>query len=247
MTTEAPRLEAPRLEAPRLESPRLESQAINTSRARRIVIFAKAPLPGYAKTRLIPALGLDGSAQLARRLLMHTIEQALAANIGPVELCVSPSVHHPIWETLPWETLPRKTPARKTDPLAWSYQGEGDLGQRMGRAVQRVTAQGESVILIGTDCPGLNADTLRAAAHALDHHHASLTPVSDGGYSLLGLNQYTPRLFTDIPWSTEIVAQLTRQRIAELGWTLQEGPMLHDIDEPDDLQHLPSHWLQNMA
>lgn len=214
--------------------PTMASQSTRTpphTRDKRLVIFAKAPLPGYAKTRLIPALGLDGSAQLAHRLLMHTVEQALAANIGPVEVCVSPSVHHPIWNTL---SLPAQ--------LAWSYQGEGDLGQRMARAVHRIVAQEETIILMGTDCPGLTADKLRTAARSLDDHDACLIPVSDGGYSLLGLNQPLPSLFSDMPWSTAAVTQLTRRRILTQGWTLKELATLHDIDEPDDLQYLPAHW-----
>lgn len=205
--------------------------SLSISTRPRVVIFAKAPLPGFAKTRLIPALGLDGSAQLARRLLQHTIEQALAARIGPVELCVSPSVHHPVWKML---SLP--------DTLSWSYQGEGDLGQRMGRVVQRVTQQGEPVILMGTDCPGLTAERLQQAAQALTQHESCLVPVSDGGYSLLGLHQYDASLFEHIPWSTSVVAELTRQRLTALNWHLQELPPLHDIDEPDDLVHLPTSW-----
>ena len=203
----------------------------STSIRPRVVIFAKAPLPGFAKTRLIPALGLDGSAQLARRLLQHTIQQALAARVGPVELCVSPSVHHPVWKIL---SLP--------EILNWSYQGEGDLGQRMGRVVQRVTQQGEPVILMGTDCPGLTAERLQQAAQALEQHEACLVPVSDGGYSLLGLHQYDDSLFEDIPWSTSVVAELTRQRVEALDWSLQELDALHDIDEPGDLIHLPASW-----
>ena len=198
----------------------------------RVVIFAKAPRPGYAKTRLIPALGLDGSAKLASKLLQHAVEQALAADIGPVELCVSPSVHHPIWQQL---DLP--------SGLNWSYQGEGDLGQRMARTVRRVTRNGEAILLLGTDCPGLNAARLRLAAYALYSHDACLVPVFDGGYSLVGLNQPIESIFSEMPWSTDQVAQLTRQRIAASGNTLAELETLYDIDVPADLHHLPDHWL----
>lgn len=140
-------------------------------------------------------------------------------------------MHHPVWKIL---SLP--------EILNWSYQGEGDLGQRMGRVVQRVTQQGEPVILMGTDCPGLTAERLQQAAQALEQHEACLVPVSDGGYSLLGLHQYDDSLFEDIPWSTSVVAELTRQRIAAQDWSLQELGALHDIDEPDDLIHLPASW-----
>ncbi|MBM95142.1 MAG: hypothetical protein CMI09_04755 [Oceanospirillaceae bacterium] len=199
----------------------------------RIVIFAKAPLPGYAKTRLIPQLGLDGSARLACKLLQHAIEQALAANLGQVELCVSPSEHHPVWKQL---DLPSE--------LSWSYQSEGDLGERMARAIKRVTQNGESILLMGTDCPDLDAETLRAASKALASHDACLVPVLDGGYSLVGLHHPLEAIFRDMPWSTEQVGQLTRQRIAAAGKTLAELEILYDIDVPADLNHLPDHWFE---
>ncbi len=199
----------------------------------RIVIFAKAPLPGLAKTRLIPALGREGSAQLAKRLLNHALEQSLAANIGPVELCVSPTALHPIWQDL---ALPAS--------FEWSEQGDGDLGERLNRASQRVTSNGEAILLIGTDCPGLTAEKLRTAAETLHHHDACMVPVSDGGYALLGMRQHLPAVFNDIPWSTDAVARITRQRILEHGFALQQLTALHDIDEPQDLRYLPAGWRQ---
>jgi len=81
----------------------------------RIVLFAKAPLPGLAKTRLIPALGALGAAELARRMLKHAVTQALAAEVGPVELCVTPFHQESTWQSL-------GIPAAVT----WSDQGEGD-------------------------------------------------------------------------------------------------------------------------
>lgn len=203
----------------------MNEQKTNT----RIVIFAKAPITGQAKTRLSPALGMEGAANLARELLRHCVTEALAAQVGPVELCVAPSVHHPIWRDM---TIP--------DAVQWSEQGEGDLGARLARAAQRVTLQGEAVLLIGTDCPDLSAAKLRDAAQVLERHHACMVPVSDGGYALLGLQYYHSSFFSNIPWSTDKVAQLTRQRLFDQGIELQTLPMLHDIDEPSDLQYLPT-------
>lgn len=194
----------------------------------RIVIFAKAPLPGQAKTRLSPALGLEGAANLARKLLSHCVTEALAADVGPVELCVAPTMHHPVWSAL---GIP--------ESVYWSEQGEGDLGERLARAAQRVTAQGQAVLLIGTDCPGLTAAKLREAARLLARHRACMAPVSDGGYVLLGLRQYHEAVFLDMPWSTDQVARLTRERLSEHGVVLHELSMLNDIDEPSDLQYLP--------
>ena len=195
-----------------------------------LVIFAKAPQPGAAKTRLIPALGAEGAADLARRMLVHTLQQALAAGIGPVELCMSPAPGDKAWQGV---TLP--------DGIARTAQDEGDLGQRMARAVARVTAQGP-VLLFGTDCPALTAAHLVEAGRQLARHDAVLLPVADGGYILIGLKTPCPGLFTDMAWSTPAVAAETLRRMAALGLRVWQGPTLHDIDEPADLARLPPHF-----
>lgn len=199
----------------------------------RIIIFAKAPLPGFAKTRLIPALGAQGAADLAKRMLAHTLREALAAKIGTVEICVTPAVVDQAWRSF---YIP--------DAVQWSDQGEGDLGARLARASRRIIEMGESVLLIGTDCPQLDAAHLRRAASSLLHNDATLFPTVDGGFALLGLNRFHPFLFKDIEWSTDAVAFGTLCRLGQLGWTVRSNPMLHDIDEPADLKWLPSEWLE---
>lgn len=201
----------------------------------RLVVFAKAPQAGSAKTRLAPALGAEGAATLARTLLDHTLGQALAAGIGPVELCMSPGPDNAAWQGV---TLPAG--------LTCTDQGEGDLGARMARAVQRVTTElQQPVLLFGTDCPALDATQLRTAAAALHRHDAALIPVADGGYVLIGLQAPCPELFEHMPWSTAGVAAETLRRLAALGLSTWVGPTLHDIDEPADLRHLPPHLQAN--
>ena len=198
----------------------------------RIVIFAKAPQPGSVKTRLIPALGADGAAKLARRLLAHTLSQALAADLGEVELCMSPGPGDCAWQGV---ALP--------NDVLLTRQGEGDLGERMARAVRRSTQHTESapkpVMLIGTDCPALTALLSKQAAQQLAHHDAVLLPAHDGGYVLLGLKSPCPELFEHMAWSTSVVAFETLQRMTALNMRVWQGPTLHDIDDPDDLQHVP--------
>ena len=198
----------------------------------RIVILAKAPVPGLVKTRLIPALGAGRAASLARRMLTHTLQQATAAAVGPVELCVSPAPSDPAWQDWP-----------AVEGIHWTAQSDGDLGDRMANALQSAVAAQEHVLLIGTDCPGLDAVQLRRAAGFLDQSDAVLYPTFDGGYALLGLRQFDPRPFEDMPWSTAVVADRTIERIRELDWTLTVGGMLHDIDGPADLRWLPDNWL----
>ncbi len=190
----------------------------------RIVIFAKAPLPGRVKTRLIPALGEVGAARLARRMLDLTVRHALAAAVGPVELCMSPAPGTAEWGGIP---LP--------GGIETSDQGEGDLGGRMARAARRAIENGEAVLLIGTDCPDLTGERLRGAAARLAGHDAVLHPAADGGYPLLGLRAFAASLFQDMPWSTPAVAALTLERLAALGWRVWLGETLRDIDEPADL------------
>lgn len=198
----------------------------------RIVIFAKAPQPGLAKTRLIPALGTEGAAALAHRMLRHTLSEALAAGVGTVELCTSPL------DCAAWQDVLIPTSVVRTD------QGEGDLGTRLSRVSKRVIAGGESAILIGTDCPALDAGYLRRLAESIETADTALVPVADGGYAALALRRYDASLFSDMAWSTDSVAYDTLCRIGNLGWSVEQLPMLHDIDEPGDLKWLPQDWLE---
>lgn len=196
----------------------------------RLLIFAKAPLLGAVKTRLMPALGAQGACAVARQMLRHTLREALAAQIGQVELCMSPAPQDLAWRAV---AVPRT--------VQRSAQGGGDLGERMARAVRRVTTQQrQSVLLMGTDCPALTAARLSQAAEQLQAHDAVLVPAFDGGYVLLGLKAPCPALFTQMRWSTSTVASETLRRMAALQLRVWQGPPLHDIDEPTDLVHLPA-------
>ena len=137
------------------------------------VVMAKAPVPGFAKTRLQPALGAEGAAALAARLLRHAVAEALQAGLGTVELCVTPDPQHPAFAAL-----------HATPGLQWCAQGEGDLGERMARAFSRVFATaGQPTLLIGTDAPDLDARMLRQAAQELEAADAVFVPALDGGYA----------------------------------------------------------------
>lgn len=197
-------------------------------KAVRIIIFAKAPAAGLAKTRLIPQLGAQGAADLARRMLLYTIDEARAAQVGVVELCRTP-LRHPIWGQL-----------NIADDVEISDQGEGDLGKRLAAAAKRTDDADEAVLLIGTDCIQLSSVLLNAAAQALSEYDAIIHPATDGGYVLLGLRRFDAYVFTNIKWSTSIVAASTIARIMTLGWSFHQAQTLHDIDEPADLELLPT-------
>ncbi len=197
----------------------------------RIIIFAKAPQPGFAKTRLVPALGAEKAAELARQMLFNTLREALAADIGPVELCVTPEINQAAWQRI-------RLPAG----IEIFAQGEGDLGARMARASERALENAEPALLIGTDCVEISGTLLRAAAQALQERDAVIHCTADGGYALLGLRRFSPFLFSDMPWSTDAVANTTIARIGQLGWSVHVGQMLHDVDKPQDLKYLPGQW-----
>ncbi len=197
-----------------------------------IIVMAKAPAAGYAKTRLIPALGAQGAAALALRLLVHALEQARQAELGSVELCCAPDARHAAFA--PWADVAGIT---LTD------QGEGDLGERMERALHRGLMARRRVLLIGTDAPALGASVLRAAAAALHTHDVVFVPAFDGGYVLVGLRRLVPALFEGMTWSTPQVMQHSRERLAQAGIGHAELAPLADIDVPPDLAHLPAGWL----
>lgn len=196
-----------------------------------IIIFAKFPAQGMAKTRLQPALGVAGAAQIARKLLLHSIEQAIATGLT-VELCVSPAPNDPCWQTL---NLPQS--------VQWSAQAESDLGVRMLTASQQALATFKQVILIGTDCPSLSTSQIQRAVRQLETFDSVMIPALDGGYVLFGFKQACASLFSNIEWSTASVATVTQQRIKALNWSLALLEPLNDIDEPADLKYLPVGWL----
>jgi hypothetical protein len=196
------------------------------------VVMAKAPVPGYAKTRLIPALGGAGAARLADRLLRHAVGAALQAQLGPVDLCCAPDRHHPLLQS-----------HRQSAGLSLSDQGEGDLGERMSNAFERWWPLADRILMTGTDAPGLGAAVLQHAARCLDDADAVFVPAADGGYALIGLRRPAPTLFQGVAWSTAQVMPTTRRHLALAGLRHVELPTLPDIDEPADLVHVPAAWL----
>jgi uncharacterized protein len=187
-----------------------------------IGILAKAP--EFAKTRLRPLLGEDGAAALQTRLIAHTVQTAVVANVGSVTLWATPDEAHPVFLTV-----------AKEAGIALARQPDGDLGLRMHVALTSACP----AIVIGTDCPVLTADHLREAAELLRNGiDVVLVPVEDGGYALIGVRQPQPQLFTDMAWGTATVLADTRRRIARLGLGSGELETLWDVDRPEDLARL---------
>lgn len=198
------------------------------ARLTRVLVFAREPAVGKAKTRLIPALGVERAARLARAMLGHALIEAMTANIGPVELVGDP--HPDRWD-------------QPVEGVAASVQVGTNLGERMGEAVERVLAQGEQALVTGTDCPGLDAARIAQAARSLDTHDVAIIPATDGGYVLIGFARFEPSIFAGVEWGGGDVLAATLSNIEALGWSVWQGEPLADIDDPADLIHAPATWL----
>ena len=191
-----------------------------------IAVFAKAPVAGRTKTRLIPLLGPGGAARLHCALLQQALETALAADIGSVLL----------WCT---EDDPTLRDLAKMLRVPMRRQCAGDLGQRMAHAFADLLSRAASVILVGSDCPERSAlDFREAGEHLASGCDAVLGPTEDGGYHLIGLRSVQPELFTGIDWSTPAVMEQTRRRMHALDLRWHELAMRWDVDRPEDLVRL---------
>jgi uncharacterized protein len=193
---------------------------------RHLILFARWPAPGLTKTRLIPKLGAIGAAQLAKQLTEY------AARLAKQLVCAATvcSTGASCADMTQWLGLPSVP------------QVDGDLGARMQAAFAHIFAKGaRRIILMGSDCPGLTADILRAGFAALEQHDVVLGPAADGGYYLIGLREPQPQLFDAMQWSHADVLRDTLARLGTLTYALL--PRLHDIDTPDDLVHLPHGFL----
>jgi rSAM/selenodomain-associated transferase 1 len=197
-----------------------------------LAVLAKAPTPGFAKTRLIPLLGAEGAAELHAMLVERTLRAARAAGFASIALWCAPGREHPFFASL-----------AEGGALELRDQPGGDLGVRLLAAARAHLAAGP-VVLVGTDCPGLGAGHLQAAAGALAAGaDAAILPAEDGGYAALGLRRADASLFAGIPWGTGKVLEVTRERLRRLGWTVHEQPAVRDVDVPADVAWLASSGL----
>jgi rSAM/selenodomain-associated transferase 1 len=198
-----------------------------------VAVLAKAPIAGFAKTRLIPVLGADGAARLQASLIERAVATACAAGIGPVTLWVTPDERDPALQAI----------GARFD-VALARQCDGDLGARMLGSFAR--ARGPA-LAIGTDCPALTPEHLRTAADVLRRGaDVVVLPAEDGGYVLIGTRVLQPALFSDIRWSTPRVMEATRHRLTTLGLTWQEPITLWDLDVPADLERLRGIGMQDL-
>jgi hypothetical protein len=191
-----------------------------------LVLFTRYPVPGRAKTRLISSLGAEGAAQLQREMTGHAVLTARGFCIewgGRIEVRFSEGSRK----------MMRRWLGRD---LRYVEQGEGDLGSRMGRVVEEAASGGAGrIVIVGTDCPGIDRMTLGEAFRALETNDVVIGPARDGGYYLVGVTRPVPGLFEGVPWGSGRVLARTLEEARRMSLRTQLLGELRDVDTADDL------------
>ena len=197
-----------------------------------LIIFGRYPVPGRTKTRLIPALGPAGAADLQRRLTVNILETvrrfARPRKIG-VEVCFEGDSKQKMRRWLGSGAI-------------FSRQVSGNLGERMQAAFLDAFQRGaDRVVLLGTDIPQLRTDHLEQSFDALAENDLVIGPSTDGGYWLIGLN-HPVDMFEGIKWSTDAVFGQTLALAKKQGLRVKTLSPLRDIDTAEDLKQVPPGW-----
>lgn len=189
----------------------------------RLAVFARVPTAGRVKTRLSPALPPDLSAELYRAMLSDALDLAVGAGTDQVVVF--------------WALDPDRTPAPDVPHGVTVRRQEGeDLGERLAAAFSELLAAPEDrAVVIGADCPDLDATMIGEAFTALERRDLVLGPSRDGGYYLIGLRRPSPTLFKGVSWGTDRVLAQTLERAERAGLRVGTLGTLDDIDTPEDL------------
>jgi rSAM/selenodomain-associated transferase 1 len=194
---------------------------------RGLLIFIKNPQLGKAKTRLAASIGKEKALVAYKALLNHT--RNVATKVEARRLVF-------------YSSFIDKEDQWTTEFFDKHLQTGLDLGDRMKNGFEKGFKKAAPLIIIGSDCAQLSPEIIETAFEKLKHYDFVIGPAEDGGYYLLGMNSFQPFVFEQINWSTEKVADQTRQRILSLGLTVAEVDTLSDIDELEDLEKVE--WLR---
>jgi len=194
-----------------------------------LVLFTRFPVPGATKTRLIPALGVEGAASLQKRLTEKIVAEYMLLPQHETNLLI----HFCGGDEEQMEQWLGKQ--------SFYRQPDTDLGTRMAHGLQSAAAMGaDHILLVGSDIPELTAPILSQGFAALRRVMTVLGPSCDGGFYAIGIpaqltGELLPDLFADIAWSTSTVFATIRTRLTASGYPPLLLPMLRDIDTPEDL------------
>ena len=198
----------------------------------RLMVFTRYPEAGSVKTRLIPALGKTGAARIHKKMTEGTIKTASHFK-GELEVHFSGGNRKLMKKWL-------------SNRLRYRKQKGKDLGEKLCNAFKMAFSEGsKKIVIIGTDCPRLTADHINKAFSLLDKFDLVLGPARDGGYYLIGLNNYRPELFKNIDWGSHLVFQQTVNIAQTRSIKLATLEKLADIDMPEDLADLHACFFAN--
>jgi rSAM/selenodomain-associated transferase 1 len=189
-----------------------------------LILFAKQPLPGEVKTRLLPDYSPERAAEIAAFLIRATVELAASSWPGDVALHVWPDVDHPLFQELAREFHIRLAP-----------QAGGDVGARMLSALRAGVERHGCAAVMGCDVPHCGWDVLDLANDLLARGKNVLGPTEDGGYYFIGLQEARPELFENMPWGGNQVLPMTLARAEAAGMEFDLLAQLRDIDTARDL------------
>lgn len=199
---------------------------------RRLVLFAKPPLPGRAKTRLAEEIGPAAAARLAEALLHDTI--ALAESLAEREPAEAPKLVLAYTDRQSWFT-----PALSHDWRLIEQRGD-DLGERIENALADLDpAPDDRTLFIGMDSPHMPPERVTEAYEALEDFDAVLGPCDDGGYYLIGMRGVIPDgLLQKVRWSTSDAMADTIAAFEALTLSVDQIAPGYDIDTISDLRRL---------
>lgn len=184
-----------------------------------ICIFAKPPVAGKVKTRLLPELGAEAAADLASSMLRDVWRAASCCpGVRPVLAAAEPG----------------EFPLHIPEQDIW-LQREGDLGQRLEHILRRALETAPAAIALGADSPLVAPGQLEEAIAALETHDAAIGPCADGGFYLLALKHCPPGLLSGLPWSCAETFNAAKERLEQNGFMVETITPLFDVDTAEDL------------
>jgi rSAM/selenodomain-associated transferase 1 len=190
-----------------------------------ILVFTKAPVAGQVKTRLVPHITAEQAAKLHEEFTHDRLQMCTAAKLCDFELWCSPDKRHPFFVN-----------CQQRYGIKLHTQSGSDLGERMSGALKAALSHYKKIIIIGTDAPELDINTIATAIEQLDIADIVLVPAADGGYVLLGASIHDENLLSNIPWGTENVLSATLGNIERLGLKSHLLAESWDVDRPEDLE-----------
>lgn len=196
-----------------------------------LFVFTRFPIANQTKTRLIPSLGAQGAADLQKQMTEHLLCQFQCLQQLTLQVHFAGGTAQDMRAWLGNE-------------LPLIHQSAGELGERLVFALQQGFAAGlQRIVIVGSDCPALEAAHITEAFSLLQAHDVVIGPATDGGYYLIGLSELHAPLFEDIPWGSDRVFEVTQVIAQQQHLSVARLATLSDIDRPEDLPL----WHQVMA